>query len=53
MRERIALLKGVPAGGEAIASMAAPERDAAIRSMVDGLEARLKDKAAPWKNGSA
>ncbi|MGL4322460.1 MAG: c-type cytochrome biogenesis protein CcmI [Beijerinckiaceae bacterium] len=48
IRERIVALGGTPAaippGGEAIASMAPQERDAAIRSMVDGLEARLGDQ---------
>jgi cytochrome c-type biogenesis protein CcmH len=50
LRERIATLTGAPAGmggpqseaGKSIASLPAAERETAIRSMVEGLAARLQ-----------
>lgn len=48
VRERIAALSNksgaVPPGGEALAALPAQEREAAIRAMVDGLEARLNNQ---------
>ena len=39
--QRLAVLAGVPKGGEAIAALPAQEQQAVIRSMVDGLAQRL------------
>lgn len=41
LRQSLATLKGVPEGGQAIASLPAGERNAAILSMVEGLAERL------------
>lgn len=54
VRERIAEMKGaaVPPGGEALAALPAQERDAAIRSMVDGLETRLNSQGGSLEEWS-
>lgn len=41
VREKVAALRGAPAGGETIAALPEAERNAAIRGMVDGLAQRL------------